>query len=71
MNMLNDEAEIIRISRLLTPEHRANLLSLVNLAYFAEDSARKSLDTDAVNDGVSVSKPLVYSRGKSLHRSKK
>jgi hypothetical protein len=69
--MLNDEAEVIRISRLLTPEHRANLLSLVNLAYYAEDSARKSLSIDAVNNSVSISKPLVYSRGNSLDRSKK
>jgi hypothetical protein len=71
INMINDEAEVIRISRLLTPENRANLASLVNMAHFAEDSARKSLGIDAVKDGVSVSKPLVYSRGNSLHRSKK
>jgi predicted HAD superfamily hydrolase len=69
--MLNDEAEVIRISRLLTPENRANLLSLVNLAHFAENSTRKSLGIDAVNNGVSISKPLVYSCGNSLHRSKK
>jgi hypothetical protein len=69
--MLKNEAEAIRISRLLTPENRASLLSWVNLAYFAENSARKSKGIDAENNGVSISKPLVYSCGNSLHRSKK
>jgi hypothetical protein len=40
------------------------------LAYFAEDSARKTLGIDAVS-GVSISKPPEYSCGNSLRRSKK
>jgi predicted HAD superfamily hydrolase len=69
--MLNNEAEAIRISRLLTPENRANLLAWVHLAYFAENSARKTLGIYAVNNGVSISKPQEYSCGNSLQRSKK
>jgi len=63
--MPNNEAKIRRISRLLTPENRANLLAWVNLAYFAENSARKSLGIDTIN-GVSISKPREYSCGKSI-----
>jgi hypothetical protein len=40
--MSNSEAEIAKISRLLTPQHRADLLAWVRLAHFAENSARKS-----------------------------
>jgi len=39
--MPNNEAKIRRISRLLTPENRVNLLTWVRLAYFAENSAKK------------------------------
>jgi hypothetical protein len=35
--------EVLKISRLLTPEHQAELLGYVRLAQRAEDSARKSL----------------------------
>jgi hypothetical protein len=38
--MLNKETKIIKISRRLTPEHRADLLAWVRLACFAENSAR-------------------------------
>jgi len=69
--MQNNEAKAVRISRLLTPDNRAQLLSWVNLAFFAENSARKSLGTNAVIDGVSISKPREYSCGKLLRRSKK
>ena len=69
--MQNNEAKIRRISRLLTPENRVNLLTWVNLAYFAENSTKKSLGIDAVNSGVSISKPREYSCGNSLQRSKK
>jgi hypothetical protein len=67
--MPNDKAEILKVSRLLTPENRINLLSWVRLAYFAEKSARKGID--AVNDGVSISKPREYPRGNFVQRSKK
>jgi hypothetical protein len=68
--MQNNKAEALRISRLLTPDNRAQLLSWVNLAFFAENSARKSLGIDAVIDGVSISKPQEYSCGNYLKRSK-
>jgi hypothetical protein len=48
--MPNNKVKIRRISRLLTPDNRTNLLAWVRLAYFAENSARKSLGIDAVND---------------------
>jgi hypothetical protein len=75
--MPNNEAEAIKISRLLTKENKANLLAWVRLAYFAEKSAlaeksaKKSLGIDAVNSGVSISEPREYTCGKSLQRSKK
>ncbi|WP_461255119.1 hypothetical protein [Treponema sp. R80B11-R83G3] len=69
--MQNNEAEAIRISRLLTPENKTQLLTWVNLAFFAENSAKKSLGIDAVVDGVSISKPQEYFCGKLLRRSKK
>jgi len=69
--MENKEAEALKIFRQLTPENRAQLLTWVNLAFFAENSARNSLGIDAVNDGVSISKPQEYSCGKLLRRSKK
>jgi hypothetical protein len=69
--MQNKEAEALRISRLLTPDNRANLLTWVRLACFAEDSARKCLGINTTNSGVSISKPREYSRENSLQRSKK
>jgi len=69
--MQNNETKIRRISRLLTPENRVNLLTWVHLACFAENSAKKSLGIDAVNSGVSISKPSEYSYGNLLRRSKK
>jgi hypothetical protein len=47
--MPNKEAEIRRVFRLLTPDNRVNLLSCVHLAFFAENSARKSLGIDDVS----------------------
>jgi len=69
--MPNNKAKIRRISSLLTPDNRANLLTWVNLAYFAENSARKSLGIDAANSGVSIPTLQEYSCGNSLKRSKK
>jgi hypothetical protein len=69
--MQNSKAKVLRIFRLLTPDNKAQLLSWVNLAFFAENSARKSLGINAVIDGVSISKPREYSCGKLLRRSKK
>jgi hypothetical protein len=69
--MAKNEAEAVRLSRLLTLDNRTQLLSWVNLAFFAENSARKSLGTNAVIDGVSILKPQEYSCGKLLQRGKK
>jgi hypothetical protein len=69
--MTENESEVIRISRLLTPDDRADLLSWVHLAYFAENSARKSLGIDAAMAGVSISEPQDHSCGKLLQRSEK
>ena len=68
--MPSNEAKIRRISRLLTPENRANLLTWVRLACFAENSARKTLGIDAVNSGVSILKPREYSCGNFCLRRK-
>ena len=69
--MQKTEAEALKISRLLTPENKTQLLTWVNLAFFAENSAKKSLGIDTVNDGVSISKLREYSCGKLLRRSRK
>jgi hypothetical protein len=69
--MQNYEAEALKISRLLTPKNRTQLLTWVNLAFFAENSARKSLGINAVVDGVSISKLREYSCGNLLRRRKK
>jgi len=68
--MKDNKTEILRISRLFTPENKTHLLAWVNLAFFAENSAKKSLGINAVNSGVSISKPREYSCGKLLRRSK-
>ena len=64
-----NETEAIRISRQLTPEHQAELLVWVQLAYLAENSARKSLGVDP--DGVLTRKPQEYSCSNNLRRRKK
>jgi hypothetical protein len=69
--MPNNETEAIRISRLLTPENRANLLAWVHLAYFAENSAKKSFGIDAENNGVSILQAREYSCVNLQKRSKK
>jgi hypothetical protein len=69
--MQNNKNKAIGIYRQLTPNNRANLLSLVRLAYLAENSARKNLGIDAVVNGVSISKPREYSGGNLVKRSKK
>ena len=39
-----NEKEALKIFRLLTPKHQADLLDWVHLAYVAENSVRKSAD---------------------------
>jgi hypothetical protein len=53
----SNEAEALRIFRLLKSEHRAELLSLVHLACFAENSVRKSLGFEPVIDHAFPIKP--------------
>ena len=59
--MPNKTAEVRSISRLLTPDNRVNLLTWVHLACFAENSARKSPEFEAVIDGTFIRKPQEYS----------
>ena len=49
--MQDNEADVLKISRLLTPEHQADLLAWVNLAYAAETSVRESLGFDPCPNG--------------------
>jgi hypothetical protein len=69
--MLKNEAKIIGISRRLTPEHRADLRAWVLLAYFAENSARKSLFPGSVVGGGSIMQSREYSCENILQRRKK
>ena len=53
----DNEEEILRIFRLLTPKNQADLLNRVYLAYTMEESVRKSVDFSDIprfkNTGVS------------------
>jgi len=69
--MSSNETEIIKISRLLTPEHQADLLDWVHLAQIAENSARKSMGCINAVDGALALKSKEYSCGSVLHRGKK
>jgi len=63
--------EILRISRLLTPKHRADLRAWVHLAYMAENSARKTLGLiNPANNTLSL-KIQEYSCKNSIERRKK
>jgi len=64
---VQEKTELLKISRLLTPEHRGDLLAFVHLAYFAENSARKSMKIDRTF----TMKPQEYSCENILRRSKK
>jgi len=58
--MPKNEANVLRISRLLTPKHRADLLAFVHLAYAAETS-----------NGTFSQKLQEYSCRNNVQRSKK
>ena len=45
------EARLFTISRLLTPENQADLLTCVRLAYTAESSVRKKLGITSIIEG--------------------
>ena len=51
--MSKNEVKAIMISRLLTPEHRDDLLAWVRLAYTAENSVRKLSGSDLEIEGKS------------------
>ena len=63
--------EVLRISRLLSPEHRADLLAWVHLAHTAESSARKAIGPGVQNDSVSSLKLHEYSCIKNSRRRMK
>jgi len=62
--MTNNEASVLNISRLLTPERQGNLLAFVHLAYVVEKSACRTLEAY-------TRKPQEYSRRNNSQRSKK
>jgi len=62
--MSKNEANILRISRFLTPEHRGDLLAFVHLSYAVENSAHRSL-------GAFTRKTQEYSCRNNVQRSKK
>jgi hypothetical protein len=59
--MSNNEVEALRIFRLLKPEQRIEMHSLVHLAYFAENSAKKTLGFESNTDCAFPIKPQEYS----------
>jgi hypothetical protein len=63
MTYNSNEANALRISRLLTPEHRGDLLAFAHLSYAVENSARKSL-------GAFTRKTQEYSCKNNVLRSK-
>lgn len=56
-----NEIDALRIYRRLKPEYQAEMLGLVNLARFAENSAIKSLGFDSITDRAFSMKPQEYS----------
>jgi hypothetical protein len=69
--MPDKKPEILKISRLLKPKYRADLLAWVHLALAAENSVRKSLGFDIMTDSVSSLKSQEYSCEISQKRSGK
>ena len=69
--MPDNKPEILKISRLLTPKRRADLLAWVHLAYAAENSARKSPGFEVPADGPSSPKSREYTCENLLKRSEK
>jgi hypothetical protein len=68
--MHRKETKLLMISRRLTPEHRADLHAWVLLAYFAENSARKSLSPGSAV-GSLIMQSREYSCRNILQRRKK
>jgi len=62
--MSKNEARALKISRLLTPEHRGDLLAFAHLSYAVENSAHRSL-------GTFTRKTQEYSCRNNVQRNKK
>jgi hypothetical protein len=69
--MRDKKPEVLKIYRLLTPKHRADLLAWIRLAFVAENSARKALDFEVLSDSSSSLKAQDYPCENLLQRSKK
>ena len=69
--MPDNNPEIIKIFRLLTPKHRDDLITWVRLAFTAENSVRKSLGFDVLAEGVSSLKTQEYTCENLLQRREK
>lgn len=69
--MSDKKPEILRISRLLTPEHRADVRAWVQLAYIAETSARKQAGAKGQSDTISSLHTHEYSCNKNSGRRTK
>ena len=69
--MPDKKSEVLRIYRLMTPEHQADLLAWVHLAHVAENSVRKSLGFEVLSDSVSSIKSREYSCENIMRKSKR
>ena len=58
--MYKKETKLLKISRQMTPEHQADLLELVHLAYVAETSARKLMGVEPAVNGAIMRKSQEY-----------
>jgi len=54
--MTKNEANVLRISRLLTPEHRGDLLAFAHLSYAAEHSATRKTQEHSCRNNAQRSK---------------
>jgi hypothetical protein len=54
--MSKNEANALRISRLLTPEYRGNLLAFIHLSYAVEHSATRKTQEYSCRNNVQRSK---------------
>jgi hypothetical protein len=52
------EAKLLRIFRLLVNKNQLEVLAWVKLAFISENSVRKSLGFDSLNDNVCIKQPL-------------